>query len=180
MLTEWIREAPLRKTQGLFWHCPNGGGGSRPLPEWFGALILRRIVHVQRGICLFLGGLNPCQDGLGHLCSENWGSNAICSKCPKMKCPRVPVWVKGGEGGGVQSLFGQCLNRPCVFFSGASLRTTIFLTPTLNMAKEWSDFNFIALAVWAQPFEDQSGSCCPWSTAYEREACREFNPTKFH
>ena len=50
----------------------------------------------------------------------------------------------------------------------------------INMAKELSDFNFIALAVWAQPFEDQSGSCCPWSTAHEREACREFNPTKFH
>ena len=31
------------------------GGGSRPLPKWFGALILRRIVHVQRGICLVWG-----------------------------------------------------------------------------------------------------------------------------
>ena len=31
------------------------GGGSRPLPGWFGALILRRIVHVQRGICLVWG-----------------------------------------------------------------------------------------------------------------------------
>ena len=26
-----------------------------------------------------------------------------------------------GGGGGGQSLFGQCPNRPCVFFSGASL-----------------------------------------------------------
>ena len=32
-----LREAPLKKLQGLFAHCPNGGG------------------------------LNACQDGLGHL-----------------------------------------------------------------------------------------------------------------
>ena len=46
-------------------------GGSKCLPGWFGALIKRRIVQFQIGICLFLGGLNPCQDGLGHLSSEN-------------------------------------------------------------------------------------------------------------
>ena len=34
-----VREAPLKKLQGLFGHCPNGGGGSKRLPEWFGALI---------------------------------------------------------------------------------------------------------------------------------------------
>ena len=44
---------------------------------------------------------------------------------PEIKCPRVPVWVKGG--GGVQSLFGQCPNRPCVFLSGASLRWSAYL-----------------------------------------------------
>ena len=33
-----FREAPLKKTQGLFGHCPNGGGG-----------------------------LDPCTNGLGHL-----------------------------------------------------------------------------------------------------------------
>ena len=50
-----LREAPVWKMPGLFGHCPNGVGGSRPLPKWFGALILRRIVHVQRGICLVWG-----------------------------------------------------------------------------------------------------------------------------
>ena len=50
-----VREAPVKKMPGLFGHCPNGWGGSRPLPKWFGALILRRIVHVQRGICLVWG-----------------------------------------------------------------------------------------------------------------------------
>ena len=62
-----VREAPMRKMQGLFGHCPNGGGvstlaqmvwgtyfeknipcskghllglrGSEPLPGWFGALM---------------------------------------------------------------------------------------------------------------------------------------------
>ena len=34
-----VREAPLRKMQGLFRHCPNGEGG----------------------------GLDPCPNGLGHL-----------------------------------------------------------------------------------------------------------------
>ena len=36
----WLREAPLKKLQGLFGHCPNGGG------------------------------LNACQDGLGNLFIE--------------------------------------------------------------------------------------------------------------
>ena len=36
---------------------------------------------------------------------------------PEIKCPRVPVLVKGGG----QSLFGQCPNRPDIFQTGASL-----------------------------------------------------------
>ena len=35
------------------------GGGSKPLPGWFGATFLERI-------CLIWGGLDPCPDGLGH------------------------------------------------------------------------------------------------------------------
>ena len=41
---ERVREAPLKKLQGLFGHCPNGEGG-----------------------------VNACQDGLGHLFSEEKG-----------------------------------------------------------------------------------------------------------
>ena len=63
--------SPTEKVAGSIRALPKWGGGSRPLPGWFGALVYRRIVHVQRGICLFWGGLNPCQDGLGHSCSEN-------------------------------------------------------------------------------------------------------------
>ena len=35
--------------------------------------------------------LGHCQDGLGHLSSENRSSNGICSNRPGKKCPRVPV-----------------------------------------------------------------------------------------
>ena len=40
--------------------------------------------------------MNSCQDGLGHLCCENW--MALAQIGPEIKCPRVPVWVKGGGG----------------------------------------------------------------------------------
>ena len=73
-----VREAPLKKTQGLFGH-------------WFGALILRRIVHVQRGICLVWG--------VRTLARMVWGTYAVKIEVqmvfaqvgPEIKCPRVPV-----------------------------------------------------------------------------------------
>ena len=37
----------------------------------------------------------------------------------------MPHSARLSEGGGVQSLFGQCPNRPCVFLSGASLKTQL-------------------------------------------------------
>ena len=54
----------------LFWDGSGDGGGGR------GALLKSHtlqmgIVQVQRGICLFLVVLNPCQDCLGFFCSEN-------------------------------------------------------------------------------------------------------------
>ena len=91
------------------------GGGSRPLPKWFGALILRRIVHVQRGICLVWGGLNPCQDGLGHLCSENWSSNGICSSRSGNK---VPQSARLSEGGGCNRYLGNAQIDPAFFEVG--------------------------------------------------------------
>ena len=33
-----VREAPLRKLQGQFGHCPNGGGGLDPCPDGLGHL----------------------------------------------------------------------------------------------------------------------------------------------
>ena len=61
-----------------------------------------RIVQVQMGISLFLGGLNACPDGLGHLpFSEAY--NPVAQK-------KVPQGARLSAGGGAQSLFGQCPN----------------------------------------------------------------------
>ena len=96
-----VREAPLKKLQGLFGHCPNGEGGSKRLPEWFGALILRRIVHVQRGICLVWGVWTLARMVWGTYAVKIEVQMAFAQVGPEIKCPRVPVWVKGGEGGAI-------------------------------------------------------------------------------
>ena len=44
-----LREALLKFMLEAFGHCPEGGGGSQPLPGWFGVTFLG-------GICLILGG----------------------------------------------------------------------------------------------------------------------------
>ena len=76
---------------------PVRGGGSKPLPGWFGATFLGRI-------CLILGGLDPCPYGLGHF-------------FPRWSAPECPFEC----GGGVQWLNGQCPNAFCAIFGGASL-----------------------------------------------------------
>ena len=55
---DFVRKgSPSLKNARSIWALPKWGegGGSRPLPKWFGAFILRRIAHVQRGICLVWG-----------------------------------------------------------------------------------------------------------------------------
>ena len=64
-----VREAPLKKTQGLFGHCPNGGVSTLARMVW--GTYFEKNCPCSKGHLLGLGGLNPCQDGLGHLCSEN-------------------------------------------------------------------------------------------------------------
>ena len=63
-----LREAPPKKSPGLFWALPEGGVSTPARMVW-GTYLVKK-----KGICLFLGGLDPCQDGLGHLCSENLSS----------------------------------------------------------------------------------------------------------
>ena len=70
LFEKMLREAPLRKTQGLFGHCPNGGGVST-LARMVWGTYFEKNCPCSKGHLLGLGGLNPCQDGLGHLCSEN-------------------------------------------------------------------------------------------------------------
>ena len=50
-----------------------GVGGSQPLPGWFGATFLGRI-------CLFLGGLDPCPNGLGHF-FRRWSAPECPFEC---------------------------------------------------------------------------------------------------
>ena len=83
--TDILREAPTEMLPLLFGHCPFGGGG-----------------------------LDPCQDGLGHLFREeqsysNWSEN------------KVPQSARLSAGGGGQSQFGQCPNRSLAISVGASL-----------------------------------------------------------
>ena len=102
------------------------------------------------------GGLNHCQDGLGHLCSENWSSNwhllmlRRVSRLARMLCgtykykctvkwrsdefaeirpKKVPQSARFSAGRGVQSLFGQCLN------TGASILLGL---PVLPKSKSMS------------------------------------------
>ena len=85
-----IREAPLRKLQLPNGHCQNGVrggvGGYEPLPGWFGALMQWKLKF-----------------------------NGICSSRPGNKCPRVPVWVKGG---GCNRYLGNARIDPATFWVG--------------------------------------------------------------
>ena len=115
-------------------------GGSRWLPGWFGALM------PVRNFMFFSEGLP----------SSIWCINSLLNKCrpyitisgsiqpfkmvkivPENKCPRVPVWVKGG---GVRSLFGQCPNRPDLFQTGASLISIVrnmYKGPSSSQGQSW-------------------------------------------
>ena len=67
-------------------------------------------------------GFKACQDSLWQLFTSKTEIWQICSNRPGKKCPRVPVWVRGG----VQSLKGQCPNAFGIFFGAASLSPTTF------------------------------------------------------
>ena len=47
------------------------GGGVSTLAQMVWGTYFEKNCPCSRGHLLGLGGLNPCQDGLGHLCSEN-------------------------------------------------------------------------------------------------------------
>ena len=100
--------------------CRKGGGrGFDPCLNGLGHLILRRIVYDQRGICLVWGVWTLARMVWGTCAVKIEVQMAFAQVGPEIKCPRVPVWVKGRGGG--QSLFGQCPNRPSIFQTGASL-----------------------------------------------------------
>ena len=92
--------SPILKNVWSIWALPKWGvGGSRPLPEWFGALNFEKNCPCSNGLLLGLGGMNPCQDGLGHLCSENWSSNGIFSSRSGNEVHQSACSSKGGGVG---------------------------------------------------------------------------------
>ena len=101
------------------------GGGSRPLPEWFGALILRRIVHVQRGICLVWGVWTLARMVWGTYAVKIEVQMAFAQVGTEIKCPRVPVWVKGG---GCNRYLGNAQIDPAFFYLGLPLQRAGELT----------------------------------------------------
>ena len=90
--------SPTQIHAGGIWALPVRGGGSQPLPGWFGATFL------GKNLLDFGGGLDPCPDGLGHFFGDE-----------------VPQSARLSAGRGVQKPFGQCPNAPSMNFRGASL-----------------------------------------------------------
>ena len=93
-----VREAPLRKLQGLFGHYPNGGGGLNACPDGLGHLFREELSMFQ--------GAFACFWGVWTLARMVWGTYAVNIEVPmafaqvgpEIKCPRVPAWGKGGGG----------------------------------------------------------------------------------
>ena len=94
------------------------GGGVSTLAQMVWGTYFEKNCPCSKGHLLGLGGLNPCQDGLGHLCSENWSSNGICSSRPGN---RVPQRARLSEGGGVKSYLGNAQIDPTFFKLGLPL-----------------------------------------------------------
>ena len=81
-------------------------GGSKCLPGWFGALMQWKLKFKWVFACV-KEGVKACQDALGHLSPSKRWFDKVAQIGPKIKCPRVPGWVRGG---GAQLLFGHCPN----------------------------------------------------------------------
>ena len=125
-----LREAPLRKTQGLFGHCPNSD--CPPPPPLHsnghcGALYFRTDLskcHLNFNFhCISAPnhpgkGSDPPNQANAPLNMDNSSQN----KCPK------PF----GQGSRPPPPFGQCPNRPCNFLSGASLSALNFCKAQQN------------------------------------------------
>ena len=63
--------SPNSENAGSIWALPKWGGGVSTLAQMVWGTYFEKNCPCLKGHLLGLGGLNPCQDGLGHLCSEN-------------------------------------------------------------------------------------------------------------
>ena len=71
-------------------------GGSKPLPGWFGALMQWKL-KFNWAFSFVKKGFKACQDSLWQLFTPKMVIWQSCSNWPRKKCPRVPVWVRGGR-----------------------------------------------------------------------------------
>ena len=86
------------------------------------------------GICLILGGQDPCPDGLGHFFRDE-----------------VPQSARLSAGRGVQKLFGQCPNACCMNCNGASLSAPNQRVLTHLLKREMPKLVFMEVLPLANP-----------------------------
>ena len=116
-----LREAPLKKTQGLFGHCPNSDCPPPPLHS-----------NGHSGALYFWTDLSKCHLNFNFHCISAPNHPGKGSDPPNQanaplnmdnssqnKCPK-PF----GQGSRPPPPFGQCPNRPDIFQTGASLSVT--------------------------------------------------------
>ena len=115
-------------------------GGSKCLPGWFGALMQWKLKFKWVFACV-KEGVKACQDALGHLSPSKRWFDKVAQIGPKIKCPRVPGWVRGG--GGNRNLGNAQIEVP-TFWMGlplvkipnvVNLGFIVFFIPRLTQAK---------------------------------------------
>ena len=70
-------------------------GGSEPLPGWFGAVMQWKLKLKWAFACV-KEGVKACQDALCTYVPSKRRFSKFAQIGPEKKCPRVPVWVRGG------------------------------------------------------------------------------------
>ena len=88
---ELVREAPLKKLQGLFGHCPNGAGGLNACPDGLGHLFREELSMFKGAFSYFWGDWTLARMVWGTYAVKIEVQMAFAQVGPEIKCPRVPV-----------------------------------------------------------------------------------------
>ena len=65
------KDSPIEIHVPGIWALSARGGVSTLARMVWGTFFREEFAKIKWAFAWFWGGLNPCQDGLGHLCSEN-------------------------------------------------------------------------------------------------------------